>query len=717
MGKTLIGSLTNLTRRTVIDAPVPFTSRGAERALPFMRPGGMEAQMRAMGSVGTLFSIVNRTSNATAMVDWKLWRKAKSCRKEDRTEVTSHAALDLWNKPNPFMPRQEFVETFQQHVDLVGEGWWVVGRSPLSSIPLELWPVRPDRMTPVPSQKSFLAGYVYTSPDGEQVPLELDEVIFLRCPNPLDPYRGMGPVQSVLADLDATRYSAEWNRNFFLNSAEPGGIIEVPVPLSDPDFDQLRARWNEQHRGVANAHRVAILEHGKWIDRKLSQRDMQFVELRAVSRQVLREAFGISAFALGEVTDINRATAEASKAWFADQLTVPRLERIKAALNHDLLPLFGPTATGLEFDYESPVPADPESEARQLASRTTAAQALIQSGAYGPQVLAALDLPEIAFGQPGADVDRELLIKLVTGAPLLAPTILPMLGFELPTPAASDPAPTNKASARPSSRLLPAGSALLGFTNAADDDDALEQVRQQFDTALDTLLADWEPIAAAQIDDLADAIEQAVDDDDVTALATLTVETGDAETALSKALAAMATTAAEQMADEAAQQGVTVPVPDVTKALTNRAGLTAFGDELVQIATATVKILSDDLARQAAVEALRQYTPGAVGSRVAKAVKTALSGLKNRFRRDQLGGAMHRAQNLGRIAVVEETPARIYTATEKLDVATCPPCREIDGTEYTDVATIRALYAAGGYQQCEGGNRCRGTFTARWEQR
>ncbi|WP_097865970.1 phage portal protein [Streptomyces sp. rh34] len=417
MGKTLIGSLTALAQRTAVETPIPFVSRGAQRALPFMRPAGMEAQMRAMGSVGTLFSIVNRTSNATAMVEWKLWRKAKSGKKEDRVEVTSHAALDLWNKPNPFMPRQEFVETFQQHVDLVGEGWWVIARHPGSTIPLELWPVRPDRMTPVPSQTSFLAGYIYTSPDGEQVPLGLDEVIFLRMPNPLDPYRGMGPVQSVLADLDATRYSAEWNRNFFLNSAEPGGIIEVPTPLSDPDFDQLRDRWNEQHRGVANAHRVAILEHGKWIDRKLSQRDMQFVELRSVSRAVLREAYGISAFALGEVTDINRATAEASKAWFADQLTVPRLERIKGALNHDLLPLFGATARDLEWDYENPVPADPEAEAAQLTARSAAAATLRDAGWEPDDVLSVVGLPAMrAAASPAPDASFRAAADRLLGA-------------------------------------------------------------------------------------------------------------------------------------------------------------------------------------------------------------------------------------------------------------------------------------------------------------
>ncbi|MFI8448238.1 phage portal protein [Streptomyces erythrochromogenes] len=436
--------LTSLRNRvtTLAEPPVPFASRAQSYAFGLTGRRDAVAQMAAMGSVGTLFSIVNRTSNATSQVEWKLWRKAASGRDEDRTEVTSHAALDLWLKPNPFMPRQEFVEVTQQHVDLTGEGWWVIGRHAASPIPLEMWPVRPDRITPVPDPERFLRGYVYTSPDGEQILLERDQVIQLRMPNPLDPYRGMGPVQSILTDLDATRYSAEWNKNFFLNSAEPGGIIEVPQGLSDPDFDTLRTRWNEQHRGVANAHRVAILEHGVWKDRKFTQRDMQFAELRSVSRDVIREAFGIPAFALGEVQDVNRATAEASSTWFAEMLTVPRLERIKAALNHDLLPMFGAAAAGLEFDYENPVAEDRDLEARELTAKAAAARELIEAGAYGPEVLAALDLPVIAFGQPGADQDRELLIKLVTRAPLLAPTILPMLGFELPetpAPAAAEP--------------------------------------------------------------------------------------------------------------------------------------------------------------------------------------------------------------------------------------------------------------------------------------
>ena len=430
-----------LNRTATANPPIPFTGRSASYGL-FGTRRDAESQMRAMSAVGTLFAIVDRTSNATALVDWKLYRKAKSGRKEDRTEVTSHAALDLWNRPNPFMPRQEFVESSTQHYDLTGETEWVIARHPGVDIPLELWPVRPDRITPVPDRDNFLKGYVYTSPDGEQIPLELNEVIQLRRPNPLDPYRGLSPVLSILPDLDTSRYAAEWSRAFFQNSAQPGGIIEVPVHLQDHEFDEMRERWAEQHKGVANAHKVAIVEYGaKWADRTISQRDMQFVELRGATADRVREAYGISKSAIGDFEDINRASALAAKAWFAEQQTIPRLERIKAALNFELLPMFGATAVGLEFDYENPTPPDPEQEAATLTARVNAAAALIEAGVYGPAALEAFELPAIQFGQPGADPDRELLIKLVTRAPLLAPTILPMLGFDVPTVPAAPAAP------------------------------------------------------------------------------------------------------------------------------------------------------------------------------------------------------------------------------------------------------------------------------------
>lgn len=488
MVRTMIGALLNRAATT----PVPFASRSQSYALGFGGRRDATAQLEAMGSVGTLFAIVDRCANATAQVNWRLYRKSASGKDGDRVEVTSHAALDLWRKPNKYYTQQEFIESFQQHHELTGEAWWVIGRDTRSSIPLELWPVRPDRMAPVPDPETFLAGYVYTGPGGERVPLGLDDVVQLRRPNPVDPYRGMGPVQSVLADLDASRYSAEWNRNFFINSATPGGIVEVDRVLGDTEFNQLRERWAEQHKGVANAHRVAILEAGmKWSERSFSQRDMQFVELRAVSREVIREAYAFPKPMLGTVDDANRANMEAAEVMFARWVLVPRLERIKQALNNDLLPLYGGTTRGFEFDYDNPVPEDRQLASQELTAKAAAAQALVSAGFYAPEVREALDLPEMSFGQPGADQDRELLIDLVKAAPAaLAKTILPLLGFDLPPepePAAAPVEPAVPAEPESSLPLGPEFAAMLAVPDvqaaqrweavSEDDDNTCEPCR------------------------------------------------------------------------------------------------------------------------------------------------------------------------------------------------------------------------------------------------
>lgn len=373
-------------------APVPLSAVSSRFAQAMGGgPNNAVAQMQAMGSVGTLFSIVNRTSNGTAKINWRLWRKTRS---GDRTEVLGHAALDLWNQPNPFMARQEFVETFQQHIDLTGEAWWVIGRDERSSLPLELWPIRPDRMAPVPHPTEFIAGFVYRGWDGQLIPLGLDEVIQLKMPNPMDPYRGLGPVQSILSVADSRRYSIEWNRNFFINSAEPGGFVVFDKSLSDTEFKRWQERWREQHKGVARAHTVGVLENATWVERKMSQRDMQFAQMVDVSGELMMEAFGIHKASLGRSDDVNLANALAARWLMADDIIVPRLDRIKGATNGKLLRLFD-SDPALEFDYDDPRPTDEDSENNSRDSRVAAARALIDAGGDWDETLAAFELPAI----------------------------------------------------------------------------------------------------------------------------------------------------------------------------------------------------------------------------------------------------------------------------------------------------------------------------------
>lgn len=366
----LIGSIARSLRNS---SPVPLAARGGMGGFLGLDRNNRAGQLETMGAVSTLFAVVSAIAEGTAKQEWCIERVRPDNRiygpsRETRAPLLKHPALDLWNTPNPFYSRHDLVETSTQHLKLTGEAYWVIGRDPRFNIPLELWPVRPDRMSPVPHPTEFLTGWVYRAPGGEQVPLGVDDVIQIKTPNPMDPYRGMGPVQALLADLDSVRYSAEWNRRFFLNDATPGGIIESDVQLTPARFRELRDRWSEQHKGVQNAHRVAILEQAHWKDRQFTMRDMQFVELRNVGRDVILEAFRVHKTIVGRSDDVNRANAVAAMDQMADGNIDPTLSRYQGALNTRLLPMYG-TPVVASFEYESAVKGDGQADATELATR------------------------------------------------------------------------------------------------------------------------------------------------------------------------------------------------------------------------------------------------------------------------------------------------------------------------------------------------------------
>lgn len=401
---SLIGNLSEFLNRS----PVPQAPREQRETFNVFTSGrqttpeGMKRGMEQYGQISTAFGIISRLAETTSMVPWHLYRKSPDGKRqyrevETREEVTRHAALMLLMQPNPLMDWQEFCETSIQHYDTTGEFWWVAAYGSIRSAgPIELWPMRPDRVMIVTDPYDALVGYVYVSPDGEQVPLEKEIVIQGRHPNPLDIYRGMGPMQALSVKLEANRLQTEYNRNFFLNSAEPGGIIEIEDRLDDDEFRELTQRWREQHQGVANAHRVAILEQGKWVERKFSMKDMAFPELAEANREDIREAFGYPKGMTGATEDVNKAVADANERMFGRYLLRPRLTKIKNAVNSQLLPMFGQTAARtLEYDYKDPVPEDREADSQDRITKAQALKLLVESGADWDDALEVIGLPQM----------------------------------------------------------------------------------------------------------------------------------------------------------------------------------------------------------------------------------------------------------------------------------------------------------------------------------
>ena len=460
MARSLLGKA--LAVRNAGGPPVPMgDARFTGLASQMLGGDNDEANLRAYGTQGTVFANVSLLARSTAAPEWHLYRKQPQDGRrrystsdqgsDQRTEVVKHQALSVLTTPASIMTngiervvwsRFALFELSQTWMELTGKSYWVVQRDPRASFPVGLWPVRPDRMMPVPDPDNYLAGWVYTAPDGrEKVPLNVDEVIFNRYPDPLDVYGGVGPIQSVLTDIDSARYAAEWNKQFFLNSAEPGGVIEVEENLDDNEWKQLTDRWREGHRGVARAHRVAVLEGGqKWVPNMHTMRDMDFAALRMVGRDLIRESLAMHKVMTGVTDDVNRANAQTGEEVFSSWSVKPRLDRWRDTINTQFLPLFGTAGDGVEFDYSFPMPLNREQDNAELTAKAAAALTLVQAGFDPDAVLEVVGLPDMPA------------VVTATQAPALPPGWVPEMTAPAAAPVGAGDGDTAAAAGAPTSQ-------------------------------------------------------------------------------------------------------------------------------------------------------------------------------------------------------------------------------------------------------------------------
>lgn len=273
-------------------------------------------------------------------------------------------------------------------------------------------------------------------------------------------------------------------------------------------------------------------------------------------------------------------------------------------------------------------------------------------------------------------------------------------------------APPSAAAGRRTGTLPPASPVLRRQPTAIEARSGFdpEGHQQAWQSALDTLLSAWRSVTATLKTDIVDQVAAALSDGNVARLAAISV---DAEPGAQVLLAAMTSAwhaAAQAMIGEAASQGVTISAAQVKM------------PPLDQIASGRASLAASYLAQQAGSRAMRSVQPQIPAKKqadnAASDVSLFIDDLSDRNLRDQLGGALTAAQNAGRVAVLEAAPASAgtasYVASEILDVNTCKHCEDEDGHEFTSLAAANGAYPTGGYIDCQGQLRCRGTVIALW---
>lgn len=306
---------------------------------------------------GWVYACVNAIAEDVATLNLKLQRLSSG----EWIDVDSHLALSTLYAVNPFMSSYELMLYTASFLELDGNTFWYMPKGNSTKKPAEIWVLDPSRVTIVKDAQEFISGYVYRNEKSQSIPVAKEEILHFKRFNPQSRYRGMGTVQAAALAIDTDQYAAEWNRNFFYNSAMPSATLETDGTITDEQFKRIKAEWDSRYKGLDNAHKLAILQGGlKFHATTISQKDMEFLEQRRYSRDEIMGIFRVPKAVLGITEDVNRANAEATEYVFAKRVIKPRMEFIVDRLNEFYLPLFGLDNSTWRFTFADPVPQNQE---------------------------------------------------------------------------------------------------------------------------------------------------------------------------------------------------------------------------------------------------------------------------------------------------------------------------------------------------------------------
>ena len=254
---------------------------------------------------------------------------------------------------------QSLLETLASHLLLHGNAYVQIMKDGAGR-PVELFALRPERMSVVASSDGWPSAFIYKV--GEQaltIPL-LDEdaspnLIHIRHFHPADDHYGAGCLAAADQAVATHNAAANWNRVLLENAARPSGALVYDSGdaggLTSDQFDRLKDELAQAFSGTTNAGRPMVLEGGlKWQSLSLSPADMDFANLKAAAARDIALAFGVPPMLLGLPGDSTYANyREANRALWRLTL-LPLAAKLFAALGEGLAPWFPKAGLAIDLD-------------------------------------------------------------------------------------------------------------------------------------------------------------------------------------------------------------------------------------------------------------------------------------------------------------------------------------------------------------------------------
>lgn len=320
------------------DKPQNSTAGSAYRFYMGGTTSGKAVTERSAMQMTAVYSCVRILAEAIAGLPIHLYKYKPDGGKEKAIDHPLY--LLLHDEPNPEMSSFVFRETLMTHLLLWGNAYAQVIRNGRNEV-VALYPLMPNKMTVDRDEHGHLY-YEYQRSNDEAPTLKGSTVVLkptdvLHIPGlGFDGLVGYSPIAMAKNAIGMAIACEEYGAKFFANGAAPGGVLEHPGTIKDPQ--RVRESWQSTFGGSGNSNKIAVLEEGmKYTPIGISPEQAQFLETRKFQINEIARIFRVPPHMVGDLEKSSFSNIEQQSLEFVKYTLDPWVIRWEQSIQRTLL--------------------------------------------------------------------------------------------------------------------------------------------------------------------------------------------------------------------------------------------------------------------------------------------------------------------------------------------------------------------------------------------
>lgn len=293
---------------------------------------------RSAMQMTAVYSCVRILAEAVAGLPLHLYRYTDGGGKEKALDQPLYRLLH--DEPNPEMSSFVFRKTLMTHLLLWGNAYAQVIRNGKNEV-IALYPLMPNKMSVDRDENGRLYYTYYRGPDeaikNKEFAVTLQPSDVLHIPGlGFDGLVGYSPIAMAKNAIGMAIACEEYGAKFFANGAAPGGVLEHPGTIKDPQ--RVRESWQSTFGGSGNANKIAVLEEGmKYTPIGISPEQAQFLETRKFQINEIARIFRVPPHMVGDLEKSSFSNIEQQSLEFVKYTLDPWVIRWEQSIQRALL--------------------------------------------------------------------------------------------------------------------------------------------------------------------------------------------------------------------------------------------------------------------------------------------------------------------------------------------------------------------------------------------